>query len=227
MAVNGPNEWSEPDELREWLGGLVDRVGRVDRARLSEPDRGRVTRALAAAGSVVRDGGGDARHAAESVREELRRGEPGRGGSARADDVVRTCLAVVLAARSAEVREVGADGSLVVTAGRQVAECRALAGEIVALSPHPELIAFAGELRRRLAWAQRWRWVEPDALTSGVVALAVLLLPFVGSAVGNAAVTVAGVLVGAVLVFGFVVAHRRRQWAVDEPGHREFRRTRV
>lgn len=149
--------------------------------------------------------------AATAVRAEL-----DRGGSPRADDVLRTHLAIALAARTTEVRGITPDGALVVTDRGRLAECRALATEILALSPDPDLIAFATDLRHRLDRAERWRWVEPDVWTAATVGLAVLVLPFVGSAVGNAAVTAGGVLVGGALVFGFVVAHRKQQWAVDE-----------
>ncbi len=204
MAVNGLNEWSE---LREWLSA---RVVYADLTEFPEPDRGRLSRALTAVMSVLGEGGGDGRRAVEVVR-----GELGRGGSARADDVLRTQLAIALAARTAEVRTAGPGGALVVTSGRQWVECRALAEEVLALSPHPELIAFATDLRRRVDEARGWRWVEPDVWTAAVVGLAVLVLPFVGGAIGDPAVTVGGVLVGGALVFGFVVAHRKRRWAVD------------
>ncbi|MFD0199957.1 MULTISPECIES: hypothetical protein [Saccharothrix] len=205
MAVNKPNEWSE---LREWLAA---RIVYADLTDFAEADRRRLARALTAVMSALGDGpDGDSGAAAEVVR-----GELGRGGEARADDVLRTHLAIVLAARTADVRGVGPGGELVVANARQWAECRALVEEIIALSPHPELIAFATGLRGRLVEAQRWRWVEPDVGTAAVVGLAVLVLPFVGAAVGSAAVTVAGVVVGGALVFGFVMAHRRRGWAVD------------
>lgn len=205
MAVNGPNEWSE---LREWL---TARITRVDLTDFDDPDRVRLARALTALTTALGEGHDDESHVAAAVV----RGELGRGGAPRADDVLRTHLAIALAARTAEVRSVTPEGALIVTDARQVAECRALAEEILALSPHPELIAFATDLRRRLDAAQGWRWVEPDVWTAAVVGLAVLVLPFVGGAIGNAAVTVAGVGVGGALVFGFVMAHRKRQWAVD------------
>lgn len=205
MAVNGPNEWSE---LREWLRA---RITHVDLADFADADRGRLARALTALLSALGEGHDDESHlAAEVVREEL-----ARGGAARADDVLRTHLAIALAARTAEVRAITPHGALVVTDARQWARCHALADEILALSPHPELIAFATDLRARLERARRWRWVEPDVWTAAVVGLAVLVLPFVGGAIGDAAVTAAGVLVGGALVFGFVVAHRKRQWSVD------------
>ncbi|MER5260708.1 hypothetical protein ABTZ99_01330 [Actinosynnema sp. NPDC002837] len=205
MAVNGPNEWSE---LREWLAA---RITRVDLTEFGDADRVRLSRALTALTSALGEGhDGESHLAAAVVRAEL-----ARGGAPRADDVLRTHLALALAARTAEVRAVTPGGALVVTGARQAAECRALAEEVLALSPHPELIAFATDLCRRLDEARRWRWVEPDVWTAAVVGLAVLVLPFVGSAIGNPAVTAAGVLVGAALVFGFVVAHRKRKWAVD------------
>ncbi|PSL58455.1 hypothetical protein B0I31_101673 [Saccharothrix carnea] len=219
MAVNKPNEWSE---LREWLAA---RIVYADLTDFAEADRGRLARALTAVMSALGDGpggdrgdrgdsgdGGDSGAAVEVVR-----GELGRGGEARADDVLRTHLAIALAARTADVRGIGPDGALVVANARQWAECRELVEEIIALSPHPELIAFATGLRGRLVEARRWRWVEPDVWTAAVVGLAVLVLPFVGAAIGSAVVTVAGVAVGGALVFGFVMAHRRRGWAVD-PG---------
>ncbi|GAB2983477.1 hypothetical protein [Saccharothrix stipae] len=205
MVVNGPNEWSE---LREWLAA---RIIRVDLTEFTDRDRVRLARALTALTSALGDGHDDESHLAVAVV----RGELARGGEPRADDVLRTHLAIALAARSAEVRRVAAEGALVVTGGRQLAECRGLADEILALSPHPELIGFANDLRQRLERAERWRWVEPDVWTAAVVGLAVLVLPFVGGAVGSVAVTVGGVVVGAALVFGFVMAHRKRQWAVD------------
>jgi hypothetical protein len=143
------------------------------------------------------------------------RGELERGGAPEADDVLRAHLAIALAARSAEVRTTTPAGALAITDTRQLAECRALADEILALGPHPDLVAFATDLRHRVDRARRWRWLEPDVWTAAVVGLAVLVLPFVGGAVDNPAVTAAGVLVGAALVFGFVLAHRKRQWAVD------------
>jgi hypothetical protein len=205
MAVNGPNEWSE---LREWLRA---RIAHVDLADFADADRGRLSRALTALLSALGEGHDDESDlAAEVVREEL-----ARGGAAWVDDVLRTHLAIALAARTAEVRAITSEGALVVTDARQWARCRELADEILALSPHPELIAFATDLRARLDRARRWRWVEPDVWTAAVVGLAVLVLPFVGGAIGDAAVTAAGVLVGGALVFGFVVAHRKRQWSVD------------
>ena len=204
MAVNEPNEWSELGELREWLAA---RIAYVDLTEFDDPDRVRLARALSAVSAAVR-GSGD--RAAAVVRAELE-----RGGGARADDVLRTQLAVALAARTGEVRSRAVDGALVVTGARQWAECSALVEEIVALSPHPELTAFAVGLRGRLERARRWRWVEPDVWTTGVVGLAVLVLPFVGGAIGSAVVAVGGVGVGAALVFGFVMAHRKRQWAID------------
>ncbi|MEU4762500.1 hypothetical protein AB0H12_04550 [Actinosynnema sp. NPDC023794] len=205
MAVNGPNEWSG---VREWLAA---RIIRVDLTDFADPDRVRLSRALTALTSALGEGhDGESHLAAAVVRAEL-----GRGGAPRADDVLRTHLAIALAARTAEVRGVTPEGALVVTGARQAAECRALAEEILALSPHPELIAFATDLSRRVDEAQRWRWVEPDVWTAAVVGLAVLVLPFVGGAIGDPAVTAAGVLVGAALVFGFVMAHRKRRWAVD------------
>jgi len=201
MAVNGPNEW---DELREWLAARVARP--VDPAGFTEHDRVRLARSAAALGTVL----DDSATAIDAVRAQL-----GLGGSPRADDLLRTHLAIALTARTAEIRDVAPDGGLVVTDARQAAGCRALADEIVALSPHPELIAFATDLRRRVDRARRWRWVEPDVWTAAAVGLAVLVLPFVGGAIGDPAVTAAGVLVGGALVFGFVLAHRKRQWAVD------------
>ncbi|MFE9745387.1 hypothetical protein ACFYOT_10820 [Saccharothrix saharensis] len=205
MAVNGPNEWSE---LREWL---LARIMHVDLTEFADPDRVRLARALTAVLSALNAGHDDEAHRAAAVV----RGELERGGAPRADDVLRTHLAIVLAARTAEVRGVTGTGALVVTDARQWAECRALADGIEALSPHPELLGFAADLRRRLDRARRWRWVEPDVGTAAVVGLAVLVLPFVGGAIGDPAVTAAGVLVGGALVFGFVVAHRKRQWSVD------------
>ncbi|QQQ75428.1 hypothetical protein IOD16_30700 [Saccharothrix sp. 6-C] len=205
MAVNGPNEWSE---LREWLSA---RVIRVDLTEFADPDRLRLSRALTALTSALGEGHDDESHLAAAVV----RGELARGGAPRADDVLRTHLAIALAARTAEVRGVTPGGALVVADARQAAECRVLAEEVLALSPHPELIAFATDLLRRLDEARAWRWVEPDVWTAAVVGLAVLVLPFVGAAIGDPVVTVAGVLVGGALVFGFVVAHRKRRWAVD------------
>ncbi|XVS63453.1 hypothetical protein ACQPYE_35145 [Actinosynnema sp. CA-299493] len=205
MAVNGPNEWSE---LREWLAA---RVIHVDLTDFADPDRVRLSRALTALTSALAEGHDDESHLAAAVA----RDELARGGAPRADDVLRAHLAIALAARTAEVRGVTPEGALVVADARQAAECRVLADEILAIGPHPELIAFATDLRRRLDEARGWRWVEPDVWTAAVVGLAVLVLPFVGAAIGDPAVTVAGVLVGAALVFGFVVAHRKRRWAVD------------
>ena len=205
MAVNEPNEWSE---LREWL---LTRVMHVDLTEFADPDRVRLSRASAAVLSALGDGHDDESHLAAAVV----RGELERGGAPRADDVLRTHLAIALAARTAEVRGVTPDGALVVTGARQWAECRALAEEVIALSPDPALTAFATGLLRDLERARRWRWVEPDVWTAAVVGLAVLVLPFVGGAIGDPVVTVAGVLVGGALVFGFVVAHRKRQWSVD------------
>ncbi|MFE2752219.1 hypothetical protein ACFXGA_09450 [Actinosynnema sp. NPDC059335] len=193
--------------MREWLDA---RIPRVDLTEFAEPDRMRLARSLGVLTRALGEGGTGAAEAVAVVR-----GELGRGGSPRADDVLRTHLAIALAARSAEVRDVAAGGALVVTGARQAAECRALADEILALSPHPGLSGFAAELHRRLDRAERWRWVEPDVGTAAVVGLAVLVLPFVGGAIGNAAVAVGGVVVGGALVFGFVMAHRKRQWAVD------------
>ncbi|MEU4441747.1 hypothetical protein AB0K14_29220 [Actinosynnema sp. NPDC050801] len=173
-----------------------------------------MARALTALTSALGDGHDDESHLAVAVV----RGELAGGGEPRADDVLRTHLAIALAARSAEVRRVTAEGALVVTDARQVVECRGLADEILALSPHPELIGFANDLRQRLERAERWRWVEPDVWTAAVVGLAVLVLPFVGGAIGSFAVTVGGVAVGAALVFGFVMAHRKRQWALVGEG---------
>lgn len=210
MAVNGPNEWSE---LREWL---MARIIWVDLTDFDDPDRVRLARALTALTSALGEGrDGEGRDGESQVAAAVVRGELARGGAPRADDVLRTHLAIALAARTAEVRSITPEGALIVTDGRQAAECRALAEEVLALSPHPELIAFATDLRRRLDVAQGWRWVEPDVWTAAVVGLAVLVLPFVGGAVGSAAVTVAGVVVGGALVFGFVMAHRKRQWVVD------------
>ncbi|WP_158843410.1 hypothetical protein [Saccharothrix deserti] len=206
MPVNGPNEWSA---LRTWL---ADRVARpIDLAGFAELDRVRLTRSLAAVTRTLGEGHVDESHVAAAVV----RGELDHGGSPRANDLLRSHLATALAARTAEVRSITPDGGLAVTDRHQLAECRALADEILALSPDPELIAFAVDLQHRLDRAQRWRWVEPDVWTAAVVALAVLVLPFVGSAIDNPVVTAAGVLVGGALVFGFVMTHRKPQWAVD------------
>src|SRR5687767_13881707 len=117
MVVNGPNEWSE---LREWLAA---RIIRVDLTEFSDRDRVRLARALTALTSALGDGHDDESHLAVAVV----RGELAGGGEPRADDVLRTHLAVALAARSAEVRRVTAEGALVVTDARQVVECRGLA----------------------------------------------------------------------------------------------------
>ncbi|MEU4740147.1 hypothetical protein AB0G02_06720 [Actinosynnema sp. NPDC023658] len=204
MPVNAPNEWSE---LREWLAA---RITLVDLTEFSHLDRVRLSRSSSALAPAL-DEGRDSHLAAAAVRGELERG----GGAPRADDILRTYLAIALAARSAEARTRTPGGALALTDPDQLAECRALADEILTLTPHPELIAFATDLRHRVERARRWRWVEPDVWTAALVGLAVLVLPFVGGAVDDPAVTAAGVLVGASLVFGFVVAHRKRQWAVD------------
>jgi hypothetical protein len=204
MRVNGPNEWADH---RAWL---ATRIAPVELAGFAELDRGRVTRSLAAITATLSDGRGA--HSAAGVV----RGELDHGGSPRADDLLRTHLAIALAARTTEIRGITPDGALAVANRRQAAECRALAAEILALSPDPQLIAFATDLHHRLDRAQRWRWVEPDVWTAAIVGLAVLVLPFVGSVVGSVAVTAGGVLVGGALVFGFVMAHRKQQWAVDE-----------
>jgi hypothetical protein len=211
MPVNGPNEWNE---LREWLAGRIAR--RVDLTAFAEHDRIRLTRSLAALTTSLDVGS----TAPDVVRDQL-----DLGGSPRANDVLRTHLALALAARTTEVRAVTPDGGLVVTDRHRLAECRALAADILALSPDPELIAFAADLNRRLDRAGRWCWVEPDMWTAVVVALAVVVLPFVGSVIDNAVATALGVLVGGALVFGFVLAHRRQQWAVDAED--AFRRPRV
>jgi hypothetical protein len=206
MAVNGPNEWREH---RAWLAALLARS--VDLAGFAEPDRARLIRARAALAAALAEGHTDeADVAATAVRAEL-----AHGGSPRVDDLLRTHLAVALAARTTEVRGITPDGGLVVTTRHQLTECRALATEILALSPDPQVIAFATDLHHRLDRAERWRWVEPDVWTAAVVGLAALVLPFVGSVVGSAAVTAAGVLVGGTLVFGFVMTHRKPQWSVD------------
>lgn len=205
-AVNGPNEWREH---RAWFAARVTLP--VDLAGFAEPDRARLARAHTALTSALAEGHTDEAHvAAAAVRAEL-----DHGGSPRVNDLLRAYLAIALAVRTTEVRGVTSDGGLVVTDRHQLAECRALATEVLALSPDPQLIAFAVDLHERLDRAERWRWVEPDVWTAAVVGLAALLLPFVGSVVGNAAVTVAGVLVGGTLVFGFVMTHRKPQWAVD------------
>lgn len=204
MAVNGPNEWSE---LRGWLAARISRP--VDLRPLADEDRDRVTRSLAVLPSALDEGHADA--AAYAIRLEL-----DRGGDARADALLRTHLALALVARTVEARGVTPDGRLAVLDRDRLAECRALADEIPALTADPELTAFALDLRERLDRGERWRWVAPrSVLGFAAVALAVLVLPFVGGAVGSAAVTATGVAVGGALVFGYVMAHRRRQWTVD------------
>lgn len=199
MPVNRPNERgaNEWADLRERLAAHI--------ARPVDPTDDAAARSRAALADVLVEGRAAA--VVERVRRELRHAPT---------PVLRDHLAVALAARSAEVRAVAPDGALLLTDRAQLDACRALAEEILDLGPDPELAALAHDLLERVRRAQQWRWVAPDsAPAAGVVALAVLVLPFVGGAVGSAAVTAGGVAVGAALVFGSVLAHRRRQWAVD------------
>ncbi|GAA1308312.1 hypothetical protein [Saccharothrix xinjiangensis] len=203
MPVNSPAGWApgEHEELRERLAALA--------ARPTGPDDDAAARSRAALADAF--AGGRAATAVERVRRELRHAGP--------SPVLRDHLAIALAARSAEVRGVAADGALVVTDRGQLDACRALAHEVLELRPHPELAAFASDLLDRLDRAERRRWVAPASpLGAAVVALAVLVLPFVGAAVGSAAVTAGGVAAGAALVFGSVLAHRRPGWVADAGG---------
>ncbi|MFT7840165.1 hypothetical protein Q5530_28820 [Saccharothrix sp. BKS2] len=205
MPVNGPIERApgervpgEHEELRERLAALA--------ARPTDPADDAAARSRAALADAFVPG--RAATAVERVRRELRHTGP--------TPVLRDHLAIALAARSTEVRDVAEDGALVITDRGQLDACRALAREVLDLRPHPDLAAFAADLLDRLEHAERWRWVAPDSvLGAAVVALAVLVLPFVGAAVGDPAVTAGGVGVGAALVFGWVLAHRRRRWAAD------------
>ncbi|MDQ2586053.1 hypothetical protein [Saccharothrix yanglingensis] len=202
MRVKQPLE-RPPDEWRLLRALVADHV-----ARAPDPVDDRVGRSLTALGTVLQDG--NAERVVAHVRREL--GSTPDPGTA---DVLRGHLALALVARSAEVRAVTDDGGLAIRTRRQAAECHALADEVLALRPDPGLVALALDLRGRAEEAERWRWVEPGVGQTAVVALAVLVLPFVGGAVGSAGVTAAGVAVGAALVFGFVLAHRRRGWALD------------
>ncbi|QFZ22978.1 hypothetical protein [Saccharothrix syringae] len=195
MVVNGSDE---PTALRARLAAHL--------ARPVDPADDAAMRSRAAVADVLVEGRAAA--AVERLRRELRGYHP--------PPAARDHLAVALAARSAEVRAVDEDGALVVVDRAGLAECRAIAREILDLRPAPDLVDFAHDLLDRLDRAERWRWVAPDSVPgAAVVALAVLVLPFVGGAVGSAAVTAGGVAVGAALVFGATLAHRRRQWAVD------------
>ncbi|WP_447009417.1 hypothetical protein [Saccharothrix hoggarensis] len=196
-------------------------LSRSDAAR-AEPDR--AERSFAEPAPAVPGRAGPARAEsgraepaqAEPARAEPGRAEPAHETSLRADDLLRVHLSLALAARTTHIRDVTPGGALVITGRAQLAECRALADEILTTAPDPELVAFATDLRHRVARGERWRWVAPrSAVGFGVVALAVLVLPFVGGAVDDPLVTAAGVLLGGAFVFASVVAHRKQQWAVD------------
>lgn len=203
MPVNGPIEPQpgEHEALRERLAALA--------ARPTDPADDAAARSRAALADAFVEG--RAATAVERVRRELRHAGP--------SPVLRDHLAIALAARSAELRGVAADGALVVTDRGRLDACRALAHEVLELRPDPELVAFAEDLLDRLDRAERWCWVAPgSAAGAAVVALAALVLPFVGAAVDSAAVTAGGVAAGAALVFGWVLAHRRRRWVADAGG---------
>jgi hypothetical protein len=204
MSVNKPDEWNE---FRQWFGAGVDELHRIE----SHADSLLIDRARAQFSGIFESG------AAAAAVDHLDR-LLAMAWSAEGAVLLRHYLAYALAVRTVEVRGVTRDGALVIVERSQLEACEHLAHRIQRLETgDPELEGFAADLLDRLEEGQRWQWTGARAAL-GFTGLVLLLgvLPVVGGGLLSSAPTVVfGALVGAVLVFVFVVRHRKQRWLVD------------
>jgi tetratricopeptide (TPR) repeat protein len=131
------------------------------------------------------------------------------------DRVLRYYLASAWCSVAEQCRSRTADDTLVITSERQLLICEQAARRILALDVGDEELARGAEqLLEEVTVGRRWTWVpEGIAVSLAVLSVALGLITVVaGGLIGNAALVVSGVLVGAALVFAIVFRFRRQTW---------------
>jgi Flp pilus assembly protein TadB len=135
--------------------------------------------------------------------------------SAEGEELLRHYLGYALAARTVEVRGVTVDGALAILDRTQLETCEQLARRIHRLDTADQALDnFAADLLARLDYAQRWQWGGAKAVLAFLGLLLLLgVLPVVGGGLLNSTPAVMfGALVGALIVFVFVMRHRKQRW---------------
>jgi hypothetical protein len=204
MSVNKPDEWNE---FRKWFGARVDELHHIE----SHADSLLIDRARAEFSGIFESGA--AAQAVDHLERLL-----AMAWSAEGAALLRHYLAYALAARTVEVRDVTRDGTLAFVERSQLEACERLARSIQRLeTDDPDLEDFAADLLDRLAEGQRWRWSGVKAALSfaGLVVLLGVLPVVCGGLLDSTPTVMFGALVGAVLVFVFVVRHRKQRWLLD------------
>ncbi|KAA2267055.1 hypothetical protein F0L68_00535 [Solihabitans fulvus] len=145
------------------------------------------------------------------------------------DPVVRYYLALALWARTVEVRSQTRTGELVLVEPEQLTACEGLTRRLLALGvPDEELTTLAGTLLTAVQRGRRWVWIRDGA--AALHAVVAVLVGGVGLALaglaGSLLLVVLAAVVGAILVFTFVLRFRRLAWQVhaDEAAALVWRR---
>jgi tetratricopeptide (TPR) repeat protein len=139
--------------------------------------------------------------------------------AARPDDpVIRHYLALALMCRATEVRALSRDGRSVITSAAQLDECGLINDELADLARgDSELDEAATALHRQVLDSGVWTWREEGS--NGGVLMSALVLSAAGILGGGTAddawLVIGGALLGAGVVFLYVVTHRRPAWELQ------------
>lgn len=131
------------------------------------------------------------------------------------DKVLRYYLASTWFSAAEQCRARTSDDVLVITTDDQLHVCACAAERILELDiDDDELNRGAESLRAEVAAGRRWSWA-PGGIAISLAVLTVafgLLVVVMGGLLGNAVVTIAGVLLGGAILFAIVHHFRRQAW---------------
>jgi tetratricopeptide (TPR) repeat protein len=163
---------------------------------------------------------GDAGRAVERLEPLLRRSPE--------DPVLRHHLSAALLSVADQARSVTRDEQFVITSQAQIDICARVAGRVAGIAASDQHVAAARQLDAEIQRGQRWVWSSETAALglSLLVALAGIALAALGGGTGNVALVVLAAVLGAVAIYGIVIAFRRQAWQIQatEVAHVVWRR---